>query len=137
VRVGFPGGPRLEWYDRNPVKQDIVAASTTVGPHTLTSRASYTTPTGKKAFIECVFCQVVRITAASALGNARFYTRFRGSNNVVLLLFNNTVSAEVHEGFSQCATLNPGDTAELLTADDSTGGTVTYFGVLTATEFDA
>jgi len=135
--VGFPGGPRLEWYDRNPSDVSIIMAHQTVGPHTVTTRATYTVPAGKKAFVAATHCEMRRITAASSLGTAYIYFTWAATNGIVVSFSNNTVGAEVRDGLQIGSVLFTGQSLLIRTMDDSTGGTITYGGTAIITEFSA
>jgi len=140
-RVGFPGGPRLEWYDRNPITRSL-QYSATVAPHSGTLRASYTVPTGKKAFLEALLVYIRRVTAATTAGlisDSVFYTPSGGSGTYLLAseLVDNTVNASKIVSHGLSSAVVSGDVLEVWTSDGSTGGTVGHVLTVKITEFSA
>lgn len=142
MRVGFPGGPRLEWYDRNA--QFLLTSWNTLdaGPHATTMRWSYTVPTGKKAFIESyeIFEQIV--TAAGTPGTRIIQLRITPSGGsitvwVFLVLKSNNPGDTQSVFAGHSGILLAGDVLQSDTYDDSTGGTVAYIASSKITEFDA
>jgi len=142
VKVGFPGGPRLEWYDRNPYHRFQSYHGEDVAPHVQTTRWSYTVPYGKKAFVESAFVYVERATAAGTARLAQSQIEiqpFGQSTNYLLLvaLRTNTVGDHDHEAMGNGPILLVGDAVGGYTVDTSTGGTVDYTMDAKITEFDA
>jgi len=142
VRVGFPGGPRLEWYDRNPLTRTQIWVGLGIAPHAVTDRGSYTVPTGKKAFLETAFCSARRATAPTTsgrVGSAIYYTPSAGSPGYMLQTpFNNAaVDSFQAQVVGQAGCLVAGDIVGLITLDESTGGTCDYRLTAKITEFNA
>jgi len=141
-RVGFPGGPRLNWYDRNPACKVGVWSGSGVAPHAATQRLSYTVPSGKKAIIEVLECSVIRKTAATTAGVMQGYavlTPYGGPPTTFLVAWieTNTVDARSDRFLGGAVTLFAGDVLALKTLDLSTGGTGSYFQAYKGTEFSA
>jgi len=142
MRVGFPGGPRLEWYDRNPIVRVQNYNPTAVAPHAQQQRWSYTVPTGKKAFIELMQVQAYRATAATTVGMAQagiFYYPNGGTNQPLLLEYirTNNVGDRAADAIGNSGVLLASDQLTAYTQDNSTGGTVDYNLNAKIMEFDA
>ena len=142
MRVGFPGGPRLEWYDRNPQHKLLKYFVMNVAPHTITERWAYTVPAGKKAFVELMTIFIYRGAAATTEGlvysNINITPFEEAPDTVVLgLMRTNVVGDESRDGIGQSAILIPGDALKGHTMDSSTGGTIDYLVASKVTEFDA
>jgi len=137
VRVGFPGGPRLEWYDRNPIAKSQAYNGSGVAPHSMTVRATYTVPTGKKALIAFAEGVIVRVTAATAVGWVEVLVQ--GANNEAFRLnhINNTVNSYEQGRTYVGYVLLAGQDINLQTQDLSTGGTLSYNVFITSMEFSA
>jgi len=136
-RVGFPGGPRLEYYDRNPAPGLVSWTADGIAPHGATIRASYTVPTGKKALIVGGTAMMMRATAATTLGRARAYGATPTSIVFDLFHKSNTVDSLQQVVSAVSYVIYAGITTSLVTADASTGGTIDYNVYLTYTEFSA
>lgn len=137
VKVGFPGGPRLEWYDRNPSTQNIYYTGSGVAPHGMTSRASYTVPTGKKAFVGGAVGDILRRAAAGTVSEVYAFYSIGGVNLMAISHFNNTAGhAERGAGLTSSVAL-AGTTLAISTIDGSTGGTMNYYLSVAIMEFSA
>jgi len=140
MKFGFPGGPRLEWYDRNPVAKHYASNPSSVAPHSATVRWIYTVPSGKKAFISILQAGVTRQTAATTLGQAyaAIYLTISAVSDVILAanLNDNTVGAK-NVLVASGGVLNAGDSIYGQTMDISTGGTCMYNVNYYTTEFNA
>jgi len=143
VRVGTPSAvARPDWYDRNPAMIWNTYNASGVAPHSLTTRWTYTVPTGKKALLEQAMTYIMRSTAATTLGWASlkiWYQPSGGTNRemVYVDLYDNTVAAKTISHFSFAMVLLAGDVLTGTSADTSTGGTCNYTLTAKATEFDA
>ena len=137
MKVGFPGGPRLEWYDRNPLSATIDYLGTAIAGHSVTVRATYTTPTGKKAFLGAASLQFLRVTAAGVLGQIHTYFFAAGSMILMAQLLDNTAGAHLEREINLNAVLLDGESISFSTFDASTGGTVNYSLGAAIMEFDA
>jgi len=142
VRVGFPGGPRLEWYDRNPQIVWTIYHGIGIAPHTSTQRASYTVPTGKKASLEFISLFISRTTAPTTSGQVRSmatYTPSGGSIGWALIAAFNSATVDFTDkaNVGHAGALQAGDNLSIYTADASTGGTCEYRENIKVTEFDA
>ena len=142
VRVGFPGGPRLEWYDRNPQMQAEAYNGTGIPPHGLTERWSYTVPTGKKCLLEMLQALIKRALAATTEDLAYIIVNYTKSGGVAKsLIFNPLRTNLVGDGDSVAIgatlTLLAGDVLAAKTGDASDGGWIDYNVAYKSTEFDA
>jgi len=126
VRVGFPGGPRLEYYDRNPQEVSITFGAADIAPHATTTRATYTVPTGKKAMVMSGYSEMLRKTAATAVGNSYAIIKRAALYLIGLFMRKNTVGDQVNEAIGINAMLLAGQALELVTSDASTAGTIDY-----------
>ena len=140
MRVSSFAVARPAYYDRNATPQTN-EYSATVGPHTGTTRYSYTVASGKKAVVEFGFVSLQRVTAPSA--GSTYYgavlsksftislrTPYVESTSVVVL-----ASSVVALPLS--LTLYGGESIEASTGDFSTGGTVFYTIQSKLTVYDA
>ena len=137
MRVGFPGGPRLEWYDRNPQPQSLYYSGIDVGPHSSISRFSYTVPTGKKFFLENANVLVLRKTAATTEGQVEGYISARIPYIVYAELITNNVGDRSQMNVGRSVIMQAGELLNALTFDLSTGGTLDYIINAHGIEFDA
>lgn len=129
------------YYDRAPVPT-VIAYNATVGPHGQTTRASYTVPTGKKAFIESLFAFVQRAAAATAAGNQFGIIGYTPASAAYADIAAPVVNSNT-VGTSQALTLTnfgmmaAGDAIFLQTVDNSTGGTGWHLQSCKFNVFDA
>ena len=137
MRVGFPGGPRLEWYDRNPSTDVLVYSASGVAPHAVTVRATYTVPTGKKAWLSLITQSIFRATAATVVGKVTTWIWIAGAPASFLLHQDNTEAAKEHAITSAVAAVQSGQVVEIRTQDAGEGGTMDYVLSILYTEFDA
>jgi len=142
VRVGFPGGPRLIWYDRNP-KGITFWSSGVLSPHVPTVRWSYTCPTGKKSLVEIGHARLDRITAAETVGPASAEIAISVNagasfqSMIMALLRTNAPDDFDRLGIGTAIPVFASDIVKGDTHDSSTGGTIDYLLQMKLTEFDA
>jgi len=132
-----PFSPLLEWYDRNPADRTINYSAVGVAPHVLTERASYTVPSGKKAFVGGAAVLLLRdgtpTTAAPVNGNIIF-----GANGTMWVSHTNaTLNSSEKETVTFNGVLLEGTTLKIYTQDTSNGGSYTYRICCVAMEFNA
>ena len=142
VEVGFPGGPRLEWYDRNPQHVLVGYSAEAVAPHSVVARWSYTVPTGKKAFIEIMHATLQRAVAATTADIAFASLSLWPEGEAILVpiiawIRENDVGNKDRAVMGQGAILLTGDLVQGATMDDSDGGSIDYNVSGKITEFDA
>jgi len=137
VRVGFPGGPRLEWYDRNPILTRLAYISGSVAPHAYTQRAIYTTPTGKKALVSHAFLQAIRDAAPTTASFVTVSLQLAGLRQMHLLGRPDVVGNEIHVDTGFQLLLLAGEAAAVYTEDNSTAGSLRYQETAAIHEFDA
>jgi len=150
--VGFPArrrdrpsesqaSPRAEWYDRNPITKTIGYYATNVAPHSATVRATYTVPTGKKAFLDLISLVLERVTVATTVGLCTIVVRYNeGTGNWLILnarFQDNAVRASKWNNQGESGVLQASDCVDIFTSDNSTGGEMLYSACVKITEFDA
>lgn len=145
LRIGYPYEieqiSRPAWYDRNSLPA-ADGYSDTVGPHLPTERVSYTVPVDRRAMVELLYIQIIRMTAAAphARVNAEWHLIPEGGAEVDLLVLNqlnNTAGNELHLALGSSFMIFQGDQLLGYTRDQSTNGTVRYELHYKITEFDA
>ena len=142
MRVGFPGGPRLEWYDRNPIVNHEEYFSGPIAPHAITQRWTYTVPTGKKAFLEMAACLVHRRTAATTPGWVSAELEYQpygvGAGYLLNSFFvTNNIGDKEREALGHAGVMLAGDALRGKTSDLSEGGSCDYLIISKIMEFDA
>jgi len=133
--------PRAEWYDRNPAdaSQDYYGS---LSPHVVTTRWSYTVPSGKKAWVQIATIFCMRRTAATTMGEVYVFLVIVPSGGslkrlMIACFVDNTVWVKDKAYGGVGILLRAGDAVNANTADSSTGGTVDYYCGAKITEFDA
>ena len=137
MRVGFPGGPRLEWYDRNPQPKEGGYAGSAVAPHTLTQRFTYTVPTGKKFFLENAYAYLMRYAAADAAERVMASISARGQSLAFTQIMTNAVGDKDSMNVGRSVIMQAADVLLGNTSDASTAGSVDYSLNYHGIEFDA
>jgi len=137
VKVGFPGGPRLEWYDRNPQGVEEYYYGIDLGPHVPVQRFLYTVPTGKKFLLENALALCVRKTVAAPLGVCYGRIHARAEYLVYARMFLNVAGDQKEMNVGRSVILLAGEPISGNTGDASTGGTVSYILTIHGVEFDA
>ena len=137
MRVGFPGGPRLEWYDRNPQECTFTYAGDDVAPHSSTVRWTYTVPTGKKLFVESAVALVTRVTAADTASEVVARVTARAMSLLRAKIYTNAVGDKDHMNVGRSVIMLAGSVLQGSTADLSTAGTIDFLATLHGIEFDA
>lgn len=128
--------------DRNPFQRTSVYEATGVAPHALTTRWTYTVPSGKKFTIGSAFTQMHTTVNQATAGNVQA--------SIALTPSGGAVGGLIRAGMAYSATVvNPstsvigggnflaGDALLGRTEDLGIGGTITYLVALQGTEFDA
>jgi len=129
--------PLLAWYDRNASQAGIYWNSVNVAPHGSTVRATYTVPSGKKAFVCAAELDVRRRTAATTLGTVLAWLTFAGNMALQILHENNTVDNRQTITCYLGGILLSGQSLQLSTWDASTGGAMDYMLTALIVEFSA
>ncbi len=132
---------RPNWWDRNPIQQSC-EDTRVAAPHGATTRATYTVPAGKLAFLEACGVQIVRRTAASSVGRAEcqlLQLNPDSSRGIALyaVLLNNDLGAHHEVDMGQAGIMLPGAQISIVTEDASTGGLLDYSAFAKLVEFDA
>lgn len=137
MRVGSFAVARPMYWDRNPVTTSN-GYYNTVGPHSNTTRFTYTVPSGRKAFIDSGSVNVNRITAATVAGQVRVALATPTLSNVLTLFtYSNTVGFADKSVVGGSLLILAGAVLEGTTEDTSTGGTILFTIYAHGTEFDA
>lgn len=144
MRTGTTLSARQDWFDRNPTPRIFLYASAFVGiaPAAFTQRWTYTTPAGKKFYVQSTFLTATRVTAAAPVGMCGAelqYTPSGGAATTLLQSLNlqNTIGASQSYSLGAGVVMLAGDTLTGNTFDFSTGGTVAYVATVQGIEFDA
>jgi len=133
----------VEYYDRKAVSIPGEYIGNTVAPHAATVRRTYTCPPDRKAIVELIELEVVRISVAAPVGIAQAYALFTPAagtpaNTVLVARIRTNVAEDMDSGELQTAfSMHEGDRLDLMTIDLSTGGTCQYLLSFKLTEFDA
>jgi len=127
----------LQWYDRNPVPNMIAYRANGVAPHTVTIRASYTVPAGKKAMVVFSSAMIMRATAATTVGRVHGNAGTPTAGTFDCYHKNNTVDSMVTVQNAEMIVVGAGITLSITTEDLSTGGTMDYDLSVIYIEFDA
>jgi len=117
------------------VSIDYTAAN--VAPHTQVVRATYTVPTGKKAFCSRAYSELIRSAAATTLGKAAVLLVTSTTLIIVNKHYDNTVGRREWAALSMGGIFLAGDVVTVQTYDLSTGGTMDYIGIIGLMEFSA
>lgn len=142
MRAGYVAANSENYLLRHPVGKHINYNGSGVAPHVGTIRATYTVPTGKSALWVLSSINVLQITAPSSASRVYAYTRLT-LNGVVLTVDHSLLVLSAGLPFNAHDSVNPqvfmaaGDKAEIVTQDNSTGGTWDYLIGDTFIEFDA
>ncbi|NDJ15137.1 MAG: hypothetical protein EBY17_28790 [Acidobacteriia bacterium] len=132
---------RPAYYDRNGATSVLVYSATDV-PHAVITRATFTTATGKKAYIEMAAIFLRQETAATVVGRSFSVVRITSGTDIMDMARidsnSSTVvnTSRVDHGVGQ-PTIYPGETVILRTYDGSTGGSIDYSLYAKITTFDA
>ena len=132
---------RPAYYDRAPVPIfNSHNVGGVAGGFGLTNRWTYTVPAGKAAWVEFIFVQVIRQSAAGAVGGMQSIVQLDDAINPIQLLLHafiitNGVGDRAQEQASPVCYLQAGDQLLGQTADGSTGGTGYHVNVGKIIEF--
>jgi len=133
---------RPDYIDRRATTKTSIYSAGGIAPHGLTVRVTYTCPAGKKAYIENIFTQTFRETAATTTGATILLTRLTTADaNAGTVLrtheFQTATYVTINDHSNSVALMIAGDVLEGATQDTSTGGGVAITISLKYTEFDA
>lgn len=149
VKFAFSDGaesykPRALWYDRNPIARLSTYGASGVAPHALTTRWTYTVPTGKKYYCQFSTVAVLRVTAATvaALARAAIEYDLGGAGSTVGSLnvadtFSNAVDGGREFTAGSSGVFVAGDIVRGQTVDNSTDGTMLLRSIMQGIEFNA
>lgn len=136
MRISSYAVARPSYYDRNAASVSGQYAAT-VGPHSATTRFTYTVPAGKKCLIEASFESVTRATAATIAGLVGVYAGTSNVRCINIVTTNNTVPVCVQDKGTTQLTVYASATFTGVSSDASTGGTNEIIIQFNGTEFDA
>lgn len=142
MRVASLGVARPAYYDRNATSQTIQYVAD-IAPHGTTLRATYTTPAGKKAYIEAAAVYMRCSSAPTAAGRNFAIVRVTdaSANLIEICRIDKNANTVVGNSYAVTSTSMPtvyaGETITIYTNDASTGGTVDYVIGAKVTQFDA
>jgi len=131
VNVALTGS---EYYDRNPTQIHKIYRGT-LAPAT-GNRWTNTIPIDRNLMINYLQISVVRASAAAPVGIATAHVDLSGVAWTIAEIHSNTVGDRDDKIVRNTVIYGP-DTIKGVTADASTGGTVTFTIYMLATEFDA
>ncbi len=143
MRVGHLEVARPNYYDRLVAVASFTYGSTVLAPAAQTIRATYTVPTGHRAYWESAGGWLSRASAAGALGRARIFHRWTpfllsvGHTVLMTVLFANNIGDHAEQSQTDYGVLGAADIATIETFDDSTGGSVEYTASGKVTEYTA
>ena len=136
MKLGSLSAARPQYYDRNAASVSGNYGAT-VGPHAVTTRFTYTVPTGKKCLIEAAYSSIIRASAAGTLGVIALYAGTNTVRAMNLYVYNNTVNTYYSDKAVTQLTVYGGASYYAVSADTSTGGTSEIIIQFNGTEFDA
>ncbi len=130
------------YYDRAAANKTLQFFSSAIAPHGLTVRATYTVPTGKKAYVDHYMLQHIRTTAQAALSFADTYLRYTPSGGALTyightFIFNLSVGATDRIVGSGTGFMATGDVIDIATSDSGATGSIDYYMAVKIFEFDA
>lgn len=131
---------RPQYYDRQPIPVVASFLSSGTVPHAATIRASYSPAFPYAAFIEAITLQVIRQAVAAPNGYQEafvFFLPYFGGTYQLLpcTLYSNVIGAVAQQNMSDYGYMAYGDTLQLKTSDNGTGGSGAYSTLLKGTEF--
>lgn len=141
MRIGHLQPSRPEWFDRNPTAKALSANVTIAGSDAGTVRATYTAPTGKKAYLDIAMMTCFRTVDGTP--NQQFVVGLLysdGAASFYIQLIKSSVSnygAVGDQWLGQGGILTAGQTLQFVTSSSFTDGTVEVLAGAKVTEFDA
>jgi hypothetical protein len=135
VNTGFSA--KAAYYDRNPLDVSQHFGVSGLAPATLTTRATYTVPSGRKAFLAWVDLTIMRDAAAAPAGRVMIDADGPAAIGILCLQLQNVVGVITSKTLYQGALSLAGSVHTLDTWDVSTGGTNEVELYRQITEFDA
>lgn len=135
-------GSRATPYDRNPSTIGVASQVVATAPHGATQRQLYTTPAARKALVESIMNNWMRVTAAAPVGVVESYWRINAPGAVNARLsqiytLQNAIGDFQNSPSNGQISLLPAETLSLVTSDAGTGGTCTYTNSYVVGEYDA
>lgn len=141
MKILYPAPAFPNYYDRNPLSRVLKYNSGAIGPHAETSRGQYAVPAKRRAFITATFIHIQRQSAATTARDARAYISLAINSLLAWVDRGDVITNGVYDGvvkaLSGTVILSAGDTVDIYTGDDSTGGMVNYLVSVHYVEFDA
>lgn len=130
---------RLSPIDRNnTIVESVGYAAAAIGPHALTTRASYTVPNARSALVVNATMDQVRTTVATTVGRVKIqYGKSTAGARHAVTSFNLAAGTSAHDSRGQNMYFTLNGIVQLDTEDLSIGGAVDYNAQLSIVEFDA
>jgi hypothetical protein len=137
LSVVTTGNSLKQHYDRNPLVIKQLYASIDA-PTVAGTKWSYTVPASRKAFVSGICSQLQRTSAATVVGDARFFITVDSSTYIFLCAVNtNNVGDHEEVNIGNSLLLLVGNVLTGGTSDSSTGGTMSFICSALILEFDA
>lgn len=142
MRLTSGGGPRAQYYDRNPTYQPQIFDAAAVAPHVLTTRFGYTVPSGREAMVESAQASADRATVAGTAGQFQVWVEAAPTGGNIAKLAQarrdgNVVDTSADVAVGCGVVLTAGGTVKGFSKDTSVTGTVDYLATSAIVEFDA
>ena len=130
---------RAAYYDRD-AEGNVIEYNATAAPHGLTVRDSYVVPADRKAILNSVGIEMIRLVVAAPLDSVVMYVNYipfgGASINILTTQFRyNVVNETLVRDVAPAFVMYPGDEIEIATFDASTGGVVLYYANILFSEF--
>lgn len=139
--IQYPTGVLRPYYDRNAVDVSKYFLLYGLNPHVMTQRWIYTVPANRRAHFGGVYAKIVRVTVATTIFRWGLWYMKNAATSLVTIAelssISNSIGATYVLYYPLDMWLVAGETLEMKSEDDSTAGTVDYFGSAVITEFDA
>lgn len=135
--IGVTLVARAAYYDRNPTVFSKQLGISAAAPHAITTRWSYTAPTGRKALLGGGVAQVNRATAATTVGVLLAQVADTSANVLQAFFNDNTVGHSIVSIGLIGGLVLAGQTITGADEDLSTGGTGDFSTSVNILEFDA
>jgi len=141
MRIFNGESARLSYGDRNSSNVSVTFLAAAQAPAGSTVRATYTVPSGRGARLEMLMVSEYRVAVAAPVGRftmigALFVGGVTQMDLALAISSGNVAESGDKQIIGDCGILQIADQVKLITADASTGGTVTFDGTIKVTEYD-
>lgn len=143
--VGHLQQTRPAYYDRGAANTLLAYTATAVAPHAATVRATYTVPTGKRAYIDSARVEIINQTPAAGGGIAFLTVNLNSATegtNVMCGHIQDRVGGTWATGFwvsqvvGAIGLIVAGDTVRIISSDGAATGNANYRAFSKIAEFD-